>query len=209
MMADLVAFDDLDDDSPAAVCIRTALCHQPTRAEALFLDPDEGGIPDKALLDWLTGQGVTILAMTWPWSIAAARVRFVGRGRYAPHLLGDLAILLPVFDRHGAVDLCAWVPRTGQIGTRLGVGSILGGDLIGRDTGDGVTVPPLRVFTSPLEWLRAHRRGVVILDPIGAAIDLAGIVIEALDNNHAAELSRTLRVPRPIVRVRHPERLAA
>ena len=45
---DLVAFgDDLDDDSPAAVCVRTALSHRPTRAEALFLDPDEGGIPDR------------------------------------------------------------------------------------------------------------------------------------------------------------------
>lgn len=210
MMTDLVAFgDDLDDDSPAAVCVRTALSHEPTRAEALFLDPDEGGIPDRAALEWLLGQGVTIVALTSPWSIAAAHVRFDERGRYAPHLLGDLAFILPVIDRHGPADLCAWVPRTGEIATRLGVGSVLGEDLIGRDIGDGVTIPPLRVFTSPLEWLRAHRRGVVILEPERAAIALAGFVIEALDNKHAAELSRTLRVPRPIVRVRQTERLAA
>ena len=210
MKTDLVAFgDDLDDDSPAAVSVRIALSHQPTKAEALFLDPDEGGIPDHAALDWLAGQGVTMGAITSPWAMAAAHVRFDGRGRYAPHLLGDLAFILPVIDRHGAADLCAWAPRTGETATRLGIGWMLGGDLIGRDIGDGVTVPPLRVFRTPLDWLRAHRNGIVILDPARAAVALAGIVIEAIDNNHANDLRRALRVPPPVVRVRYPERLAA
>jgi hypothetical protein len=193
----------------AAACVRAALSHQPTRAEALFLDPDEGGIPDQAALDWLTGQGVTMGAITSPWAIAAAHVRFDGRGRYAPHPLGDLAFILPVIDRDGAADLCAWIPRTGATATRLGVGTMLGGGLIGRSTGDGVTIPPLRVFLSPLDWLRHRRRGVVFLDPPRAAAALAGVVITAIDNQHAADLRRALRVPAPIVRVRNLERIAA
>src|SRR5262245_23577022 len=137
MTADLVAIaDDLDEDSPAAVCVRTALSHQPTKAEALFLDPDESGIPDQAMLNWLIGQGVPISALARAVAVRAAHVQFDGRGRYSPHLLGDLALILPVVDRRSITDWCAWVPRTGATATRLGVGSVLGGDLIGKDSGD-------------------------------------------------------------------------
>ena len=89
------------------------------------------------------------------------------------------------------------MPRTGETATRLGVGAMLGGDLIGRDTGDGVTIPPLpRVPLSARLASRSSPR-IVILNPARAAVALAGVVIDAVDNKHAAELRRALRVPAP------------
>jgi hypothetical protein len=197
----------LDADDPASVTARLALEYVPTLAEALLRDPNEGGIPDQRALDWLTGQGVSIGAIASPIAIRAVRVQFDDRGRYAPSLLGDLAFVLPATDAGGLVDLAAWAPRTALVGTRLGVGAFLGGECIHRHSGDGVTVAPLNVYRSPLDWLRDRRRGVVILDPMQAAIVLSGVVIVPEDRRHANDLRKALRLPSPVVRF--PERIAA
>jgi hypothetical protein len=160
-------------------------------------------------LNWLARQGVPVEALFYAPAIRAAHVRFDHRGQYTPHVLGELALILPVLDRGGVVDWCAWAIHSGTIATRLGGGAILGGDLVGRDTGDGVTVPALPVLPSPIDWLRARRRGLVILDYGRAAFDLAGVTIIAADHQHAANLRRAIRVPLPVVRVRIVERLAA
>jgi len=208
--ADLVALsDDLDADDLASICVRHALSHSPTAAEALLQDPTEGGSPDQTALDWCAKQGITIEVMASPIAIRVARVGFDNRGRYHPNLLGDLALIIPVTTPRGVVDFCAWSPRTGATATRLGAGAMLGGHLVGRDISDGVTVPSLRVFPTPLHWLRARRRGIVILNPARAAVALAGVVLEAISPHDAADLRRALLLPAPNVRVRYLERDAA
>lgn len=192
---------------PASTSVLAALLHIPTIAEALFLDPEEGRVPDERTLAWFDRCGVPIDAVASPIAIRTQRVGFDRSGRYAPNVVGDFALILPVVDWNGVVDFCAWVPRTGKIGTRLGIGAMLGGELIGRDTGDGVTVPPLHIFRSPLDWLRARRRGAVILNRGKAALALVGVVVEA-DASYANEL-RHLRAPGPIVRIGRTEELAA
>lgn len=208
---DLTAIgDDLDDDDSVCIGVRVALApYQPSPAEELFLDPNEGGALDQATIDWLARHGVRIDALFFAPAVRAAHVRFDHRGRYAPNVLGELALILPVLGQDGIQDWCAWAIRSGTTATRLGRGAMLGGELVGRDTGDGVTIAPLTVFTSPLGWLRARRRGIVILDPGSAAFALAGVALYALDNQHANDLRRALRVLPAIVRVRHLERLAA
>ncbi len=199
MSVGLVAFcDDLDADAQANQSIYDGLS-RPPEPKTLFLDPDEGAVPDDTALACLVGRGVPIDAIAMPIAIRAARVCINRNRRYTPNVMGDLAFIIPVTDAGGVVDFCAWVPHTGKTATRLGTGAMLGGELVGRDTGDGVTVPPLRVFRSPLDWLRVRRCGVVILEPTRAAFALAGVVIEAVDDGHADELRRRLRVPAPIV----------
>jgi hypothetical protein len=207
---DLTALrDDFDVDDPASITVRAALGYEPTPAETLFLDPAEGGVPDRVALDWLAAQGVPIEALASPIAVRAAHVCFDGRGRYVPNVVGDFAMILPATNPLSVTDWCAWAPRSGQTATRRGRGALLGGHLVGRSIGDGVTIPPLPVFESPLDWLRASRHGIVILDPERAAVALAGVVIEATDNAHAAVLRRLLRIPAPVIRVRHSQRLAA
>jgi hypothetical protein len=55
------------------------------------------------------------------------------------------------------------------------------------------------VFCTPLRWLKADRRGLVIADPLLAAHRLSGLILEAEDEAHAAELSRILSVPPPTI----------
>ena len=200
-VADLVALaDDLDADDSASVIVRDALRHTPSIAETLLADPHECGVPDQAAIDWLLAAGVTMVAIHSPIAIRAAYVRLYSPGRYEPSTIGDVALILPVTEAGELVDLCAWVPRTGEVATRLGAGALLGGECIGRPYGDGVTFPPIPVHRSPLGWLRANRSGSVILDPVRTVIMFSGAVIEAEDRQHGDELRKALQQSAPVIR---------
>jgi hypothetical protein len=58
------------------------------------------------------------------------------------------------------VDLVAWCPANGHFAPWLGRVAILGAHVISEPRLNA----PLMVFPSPIEWLRAGRRGVVILN---------------------------------------------
>ena len=73
-----------------------------------------------------------------------------------------LAVIIPALDELGeTIDLAAWQRETGAVAIWRGVACILGGDQIAAPR---IEVDGLRVFRCPAEWLRAGRRGVVILD---------------------------------------------
>ena len=163
-----------------------------------FTDQDEGGALDQRAIDWLLANGVTIATIAMPWAVRSARVTFEPSGRYRPCPgLGNYAYILPVFD-DGIVDLVAWSPKDDRLATRLGSGGALGQGQLGID-GVGTTDRPLPVWRSPLDWLRAGRRGVVIADPAVAAHLFAGAILQAEDKAHAAEVSDALRLPPPTV----------
>jgi hypothetical protein len=94
-----------------------------------------------------------------------------------------------VADAGEATDLIAWQPRTGQLGSWRSYAWGLGQEeaLCPRITDhDG-----LHVWRTPLQWLQANRRGVVIFRPRLAADLLAdaGPLI-AMDMEHGQELSQ-------------------
>ena len=163
-----------------------------------FTDADEGAALNQEAIDWLLASGVTIDTVATPWAVRSARVTFEPTGRYRPCPgLGEFAYVLPLID-DGIVDLVAWSPKNDRLASRLGRGGALGQGRLGIE-GVGTTDRPLPVWRSPLNWLRAGRRGVVIADPVVAAHLFAGTILQAEDRAHATEVSEALRLPPPTV----------
>ena len=171
-----------------------------------FTDADEGAALNQEAIDWLLANGITIGTITMAWAVRSARVTFEPTGRYRPCPgIGHFAYVFAILD-HGVVDLAAWSPKDDRLATRLGHGGALGQGQLGID---GVGADhPLPVWRSPLDWLRAGRRGVVIADPAVTAHLFAGAILQAEDRAHAAEVSDALRLPPPTV-VFQTRRIAA
>jgi hypothetical protein len=166
-------------------------------AIAVYCDPNEAGTPDNATIRWLLDQGVTIEAMTAPLSILAGHVIYEPSGVYIPNAFGEFSCILPAFDGEGLVDLVAWSPRSGRIASRLGIVGLLGEGQAERAAANLAGVP-LPIWRTPLDWLRAGRRGVVMVDRSCAAHLLGGLPVCAADASLARDL-RGLRVPAPRV----------
>jgi hypothetical protein len=117
------------------------------------------------------------------------------------------AIAFPVFDEFGEIiDLAVWNVDGGKLALWRGVASMLGAE--------NVFAPrlgqPLLAHETPLEWLRAGRRGVVVVDPQRAAplLRLAeplGVKREA----HGRSLRQALTIPAPRIVVASNARAAA
>ena len=149
-------------------------------AAALLADPTAVGNLDNSSIQWLLRQGITIGAIARPWAVRAGRVMFNRHDhRYRPNPIGEFVLIFGVLadlsstmGDLNAADLVAWAPRSGRIGTRLGRAFALGEEQIGID-GLGTTGLPAPVHRTPLGWLRADRRGVVIADWETAALRTA------------------------------------
>ena len=153
--------------------------------------------------DDLRRKGVAHTALASPSPLRRGRIvwtdldRFVFEEHEPLWVTGEWAFLFLVTDGVGdAVDIVAWQPATNRIGTWRGLAWALGQDAIYAprlSEHDG-----LPVWTSPLDWLRGRRRGVVLIMPRLAAdwlCDAGPLVAEDLD--HALELSRVLSRPAP------------
>ena len=117
-----------------------------------------------------------------------------------------LAVVIPCRDDTGAtIDLAAWRLDTGALATWLGVAAMLGGDML---TAPRIGFDGLRAFPGPLEWLRADRLGVVILDPERARWRLAGERLIVDDREFGLRVRDMLRLPEPQVYI-DTERAAA
>jgi hypothetical protein len=185
-----------------------ALTPPPNDALALWLDPTEASPLDDETLSRLRSMGIDIEAITTPWCVSWTHVNFESSGnRYVPMATGEPALIFGVID-DGLIDLVAWHPMSGRIGTRLGIGACLGQGQIGRD-GCGYTGRPLLVWRSPIEWLRHHRCGLVIADWAAAAHLLAGVILLPEDGGFGIEIVRRLRLPSPVIVKQRREPLVA
>lgn len=174
----------------------------------ILFAPPEAACPDQTAINWFLKRGIDIMSIASPWPVWVARVTFEPSGRYTPCTVGDFAYVFAVID-DGIIDAVAWAPANGRIGTRLGIGALIGEGQVGRD-GIGTTGPPLPVWRSPIGWLKARRVGVVVVDPELAAHRLAGLTLQAEDHHHRAELKQRLQLPKPtIVLPTSAERIAA
>jgi hypothetical protein len=117
-----------------------------------------------------------------------------------------LAVIVPCLDESGeTVDLAAWQMDTGAVATWQGVAAMLGEDGIDAPR---IEVDGLRVFPGPAEWLRAGRRGVVILDSESARWRLSGETLIVSDAAFGRRLREALRLPEPRVFVEEKRRAA-
>ena len=175
-------------------------------ARDLLHDVAEVSTPSTAAIRWLDTQGVAIETIYRRAAIGTAYVCFQPTGRYTPVVTGEFAFIFACQTMDGVSDLAAWQPSTGRLMTRLGAVGVLG-QREAEDARDDINARPVRVWRTPLNWLRAGRRGVVIIDrEIGAYIlsDLPVIP----DAEHGRALKR-LRVPGPRVIRPAADRIAA
>src|SRR5262249_46522092 len=129
-----------------------------------------------------------------PCSIGFARVTIQVTGRYVPTCgTGDFAFIFACIGLEGVIDLAAWLPRTGQVATRLGIAGLIG-EREAETAQYDLNARPVRVWRDPIGWLRAGRRGVVVANEFAAAHVLSGLNVFPEDY----ELGRALlamRVP--------------
>lgn len=125
-------------------------------------------------------------------------------GRWWPSPEGTTALLLPVIERDETVDIVAF--HSSQLTRwwwRIGCGSMLGADLLN----DGWPIGPLRVVSTPLDWLRVGGDAVCILDwscpdyELSPMRDREELVCDS--PMLAARLRKRLSQPRKVPRISH------
>jgi hypothetical protein len=158
--------------------------------------------------------GVPARALVYPELPARARVVFfpdrplfdfaedVGEDGAAP------AFVFVARDEFGdACDLVAWAPSEARVAAWLGRASMLGLESLRapRIMHEGA----LPVCETPLEWLRAERRAVVILDSTRARWSLFRTNLIVSDVAYGCRLREALRWPAPQIFVEGQMRSAA
>lgn len=112
---------------------------------------------------------------------------------------GESAFIMPIHNFEGRlVDLAAWNPATKRLGTWLGFGWALGQNSVLRPR----LSKGLLIHSTPLSWMRAGAKGIVLLNA-GLARDYlrdAGPLI-AEDGKHRRELAAALAQPLPRILV--------
>jgi hypothetical protein len=124
---------------------------------------------------------------------------------FEQHLVVDVpveqAILFLVTDSHrDALDIAAWQPSSRRLGTWCHRAWALGQDTIYAPRLDRHGALP--VWRNPLRWLKAGRRGVVLIQPRLASAFLcdAGPLL-AEDVEHGRQLKERLARPSPRILV--------
>jgi hypothetical protein len=151
----------------------------------------------------ITSLGVRPEVLLQPLPLRVGSIAWIDAETFAfeQHLVVDLpveqAILILVTDPHGdALDIAAWHPASGRLGTWCHRAWALGQDGIyaPRLTRHGA----LPVWRNPLRWLEAGQKGVVLIQPQLAAAFLcdAGPLL-AEDVEHGRELKEQLVRPAP------------
>lgn len=123
-----------------------------------------GGLMQRHL-DWLTASGVPMKAIIQPDPVRIAHGRKAADGRFDPDPGGPDWFVFAERD-----DVVFWRPRTGELATWFGRAFALGEQAIDQATTYSFGFS-LNIFESPLDWLRAGRDGVVILN-WGRAYDM-------------------------------------
>ncbi|MCH4554852.1 hypothetical protein [Mesorhizobium jarvisii] len=114
--------------------------------------------PHQQHIDWLIKSGVPVRAMYHPRCVLLAQGERAKNGTFQALENG---VFWFVFEE--SEDVVFWQPRIGQLATHEGRAFALGEDAINNPATysyDG----HLNIFSDPLDWLRAKRDGIVVLD---------------------------------------------
>jgi hypothetical protein len=167
----------------------------------------------------LLRNGVPTSAIDAPVPLRSDHIAWFGETSFEPEAclpLGmptERAFWFLVLDQdREPIDIVAWAPARSRLGSWLGRAWALGQEQVFRPRLDPDGALP--IWRDPLGWLRAGRRGLVLIDLIRAADELsfAGPLL-AEDLDHAIELRDALSRPAPRILVpterSRPERMLA
>jgi hypothetical protein len=117
----------------------------------------------------------------------------------------ERAVIIPCRGAYGdVVDLAAWSPDSGRLSIWHGRAAILGRENILAPRLSGA----LNVFATALEWLKAGRAGIVIVDAARAADLLDGVTLAVADVAYGQALRTLLARPAPPIVVTRTARAA-
>lgn len=133
--------------------------------------------------------GVHVLDLANPWPVLADRVIF--HGEFFEFVdtkdsAGEACFTFAVLGTTSFVDIAAWSPATNRVAVWCGAGFALGERqmLLPHPATTGLVV-----HRTPIGWLRAGRRGIVIVRPAFASTILSAVpALHAEDEEHAREL---------------------
>jgi len=156
------------------------------------------GIPVMALVQSKFGRGRCLKRARVVLDSNGRRFEFERFSRY--HIDADEAFILMALDRDGEpVDLVAWrAEPSGFLGSWLGHAAMLGAEQLDLPR----LGEPLRVYETPIEWLRDGREGVVVVDPSRAGPmlrDAGPIVVNSWIHKARLADMMTVKLPRIIV----------
>jgi hypothetical protein len=114
--------------------------------------------PSQAEINWLIRQGVSTTAMVRP---IAMMVTIGSRASHGLFDNSDGGERWLAFEQED--DCVFWQPRQGAFATYAGRAFALGEDII-DNPGTYSFDCALNIFSDPLDWLRAKRDGIVVLD---------------------------------------------
>ena len=155
------------------------------------------GVPAPALSWTACGR----LAMIMRERVVFDRGRF-DYSRHRPECEAVAAFTVPLLGETGdSADVMAWRP-TGPSALWTGALAMAGEEQVFAPRSD--LGEALDVHENVVEWLRAGRNGVVILNAARAAEQLAGCVLRARSADHARRLRAALTRPPPQIVVARP-----
>jgi len=114
--------------------------------------------PAQKELDWLLAQGVSTYAMVQPIAMMVAVGRVGADGYFEAQ---DSGLRWLAFEQEH--ELVLWQPRTRQLVSERRRAFALGEDII-YNPGTYAFDCNLNIFAEPLDWLRANRDGIVVID---------------------------------------------
>lgn len=178
------------------------LLDPPIHARMIRLAHLHGRNLNQREIDRFAELGVSAIELGTPWPMLVDKVAFCG-GYFSfaddVGLAGELAFTFVVFSNAGMIDIAAWQPATQRLAVWCGEAFALGERQIHHPN---PLVDGLHVFRSPIEWLRAGRCGIVILQSGFARSVLADVpILVAEDEVHQKELQEYFALTGPQITV--------
>lgn len=202
----------MTDDSELLTAGRSITEPEPAlTASDLFDAQAHGRLPKTNEIARFQDSGVDPDALLHPHPLRGDQVVFLSEGlfEFARHLEDTNSTVEPAFTlvvttTYGAIDIVAWQPQANRIGLWLNRAVALGEEqILAPRLGDEA----LAVWRTPMDWLRARRRGIVILRPSAAFFYLRDVPSLYAENfAHAEELERVLNPPKAKTEIRLPDR---
>jgi hypothetical protein len=168
-----------------------------------FLAADTG--LDPVSRRWLEAQGIRpgCLEVLPCGPVIVSKIETFEPGIFEFSESGPRAFIHPIWDGPFLADLIAWRPADpATFWTRLYSGTPLGIENLSRAEIYG---EPLRIWRSPLGWIRSGGEGAFITDwPMSApALRCVG-ALDCEGAAHSAEVHDRLRNPQTLPEIRHP-----
>ena len=154
-------------------------------------------LPNELEAQWLLSQGVSDRAMLEPETIRAGNVCFLDGNTFEFADDGDRALIFRVVDCGYEADLVAWSHKQNKLSTNRGVAFALGQEAIWNPA-TYFMGEALKVHTTPLEWLRADREGICIVQSRYTYPQLSHVErLQFADRDHAQRVKLWIQPPKP------------